>query len=846
MKSCLILSDGPVPAPEHDVVEGGGLRCWGLAKGIAANNTEIKITVAYNDTRKKEKFTSRYEGIDISTWCLEGLSDIISRYDTVIVSYCMGELTQRAVDAMRPDQQLILDCYVPIYVEASARESDNLTREYHDFHNEVGRFAHALRRGDLFLCASEQQKKFYQGVLSAVGRVNPATYNEDLILIVPYGIYREAPVAKSMPITDLIGRGTAKTYKKLLWFGGIYPWFDLKNLVSAVIKANDQVPTKLIIVGAKNPFNTHPDFLRKYDELVDFIKDNNAENDVILHDWASFNDRADWYLDSDAVIVINKPGPENELAWRTRLVDFTWANLPIITNGGDPLGERLIAMGAAERLSGLEPEDISSDLKRLFKNDKHLHNLQEKLIYVRTDLYWDVVTKPLADQIKIHARAKDLAEFGIYSTITAPGGSASRVRKLVVKISRVPQYLRKHGLRNTYIVISTILIRKISRKLIAGNKKMPRIVVVSHQLDMSGGPFVIMDFARQLKELYPEKSLEFYTFNPAHSQNIVTLNKMGIKPKILADRNAIIDFRKGDVVVLNTTAHSNQLKASIFHSLDRNEIKKLFWYSHEDEPKLIFTRQETIHIQKLMHQKKLTLLVPAKKIYDEYKKHFGASSDIVLQPYKLVTDKKYHRTLRAADFSKKISFILPGTVGDGRKGQLPLLYAFISFYQRYYKQNASDYRDFELVFVGMTDDFLSRQILNHADSSLAGRFKSYGRVTKNQHLDILLKSNMTLCYSLREALPLFVFEGMTAGHPILRNDSSGVDEQLEAGKNGFLLDSKDFDQVVKTIERVLNKSKTSDKSLALMSTRSYKIAASQEKNTYKPMADMVVETFDGK
>jgi glycosyltransferase involved in cell wall biosynthesis len=96
---------------------------------------------------------------------------------------------------------------------------------------------------------------------------------------------------------------------------------------------------------------------------------------------------------------------------------------------------------------------------------------------------------------------------------------------------------------------------------------------------------------------------------------------------------------------------------------------------------------------------------------------------------------------------------------------------------------------------------------------------------------------------MREALPLFVFEGMTAGHPVLRNDSSGVDEQLVDGKNGYLLDSADFQQVIETIEKVINRSQTSDQELASMSKTSHDIAIAQEHNTYKPMIDTVVKAF---
>src|SRR5258708_11650689 len=128
----------------------------------------------------------------------------MSGFDTVIVSYCMGELSMRVADNISPRQQLVLDCYVPIYIEVSARNSDDVEREYSDFHYDLGKWAHVLRRGDLFLYASEAQRRFYKGVLAAVGRINPATYGDEMLVIVPYGIYRDEPKAKSKPITKVV------------------------------------------------------------------------------------------------------------------------------------------------------------------------------------------------------------------------------------------------------------------------------------------------------------------------------------------------------------------------------------------------------------------------------------------------------------------------------------------------------------------------------------------------------------------------------------------------------------------------------------------------------------------
>ena len=762
-KKTLILSDGPVPMPGISKVEGGGLRSWGLAKGLVANNMDLAVTVAFNEEyAPKESANTEFEGVSISTWAMDSLGKLLSGFDTVIVSYCMGGLSVAVASAIRPDQQLVLDCYVPIYVEVSARESGNIDQEYFAFQGDVGRWTAVLQRGDIFLCASEAQRDYYRGVLSAVGRINPVTYGEELILIAPYGIYREAAVATHHPIDDLIGDSKIQ-YKKVLWFGGIYPWFDLRTLVSAIKKLDEKVPAKLLIVGARNPFNTHPDFLKKYDELTDFIRSEGLEQKVILQDWVDFNDRANWYLDSDLVVVVNKLGEENGLAWRTRLVDFVWADLPIITNGGDPLGETLIKNSAAARFTGGSVDEMARDLVGLLRDDNKLGALKENIVKLRADFYWDVVTRRLASKIVNGDRASDLLTQGIYQIMPGKNGfGANKIIRIVKKAKKIPAYAKKHGTRNTISLVHGIIARKIARYIPAKNQT-GRMLFISHQLDMSGAPFVLMDMVKQVRQTHPSLPLEFVTFVPVHHQNISALNKIGIKPKIILDRQVVPEIFANDVVVLNTSAHSEGLKEELFSRLESGRLKKLVWYIHEDDPELVFRPDEHVRMKTLLASGKLKILIAAKKMRENYVKAFGHPEAIVYQTYKMVTAQKYHRTLKATDFHDKLSFILPGTVGDGRKGQLPLFYAFAAFYKQYYVKTPSHYREFELVFVGVITDFLSRQLVKHKNTLGEGRFKTYGHLTKEENLEVVLKSNMTACYSMRECLPLFVFEGMITG-----------------------------------------------------------------------------------
>ena len=265
MKKILVISNGPFPTPEQDKVEGGGLRCWGLASGLKSQKN-LKVVAAYNEAFKKDNFTDEYLGIEIKTWKLEQLTELISEFDSVLVSYNAGDLTETVVENIRDDQQLILDGYVPIYIEMSARDSDNLDREFDAFNFENKIWTKALKRGDILLCANENQNKFYRGVLSSLGRINPITYNDnDLIKIVPYGVYEDKPVATERPISKILH--TQDSFK-LLWFGGIYPWFDLKDLLLAVKEISKNRPLELVMVGVKNPFNQHPDFMAKYDEII--------------------------------------------------------------------------------------------------------------------------------------------------------------------------------------------------------------------------------------------------------------------------------------------------------------------------------------------------------------------------------------------------------------------------------------------------------------------------------------------------------------------------------------------------------------------------------------------------
>ena len=95
-----------------------------------------------------------------------------------------------------------------------------------------------------------------------------------------------------------------------------------------------------------------------------------------------------------------------------------------------------------------------------------------------------------------------------------------------------------------------------------------------------------------------------------------------------------------------------------------------------------------------------------------------------------------------------------------------------------------------------------------------------------------------MTFSIADSLSMVTFEGMSFGHPIIRSEASGQDEQLSIGRNGWLARTTNWLDLVDSIEDVLNKNKTPNSKLAKMSEESIKIAKKNHSSTYRILNDI--------
>lgn len=840
LKTCLIVTYGPVPTTQYQTVEGGGMRAWGLAKGLQTNGFEV--TVAVNNSFPQE--LSSYENVDLVNWGLDDqFAEFLNTFDAVVVSYCMGDPSVFIADRINDDVQLILDAYVPIYIEVSARDSKDVETELKNYLADIQRFNHVLRRGDYFLCANESQKILYLGVLSSLGVINPRSYRQERVLIAPFGIHDEPIDNAKNPYSDL---GIKSDDFVVLWFGGLYPWFRVDELLGAIQMLAPNTSIKFVFVGGKNPFNPNPDFAKQYDRTVDFAKEHGYTNkSVFFIDWVDFSDRINWYSGADVVISLNQPGEENGFSWRTRVMDFVWGEVPVLTNGGDPLSEALLAKSAAVRLNALSAKSISQAIEELQTNPQKLKKVAENVRSLKPSYYWENILKPLSEIIdsgslpysdELQFKQQHGLQEATDGELTSPAPSS---RSIIGLTRKTISHIRKKGLRSSAKVALSIARTQAKNSTPAGRSK--KFVFIGHPMDNTGAPLVLIQIMKEFAATYGAKNVHLITpfILPEHRN---TLHKLGIRVDKSAHALSFrmirlqLGLRSDDFVLMNTIAIYDNYREFILLWLRLGRLKHAYWFVHEDKDQIpvvnhTFLDPATINkIQSLSESNKLSLLVPSERVRKEYNKLLGIKSTRVI-PLRVTVDQKYTHQ-RPSDDYKKLDFLISGTPSDGRKGQMIALAAFSYFIEHYYAKSPASYRDFGLHLISIGNDYLSQQIKWVGNSLLKEHVTFYPSMPRADAMKVTADCNAVICCSLNETFALYVAEGMLMGHVVLRNNSAGIDEQLQDGKNGYFIDHTDAVQFASVLEKLLNKKTSSNEALQKMGELSQKMISDYGKNTY--------------
>jgi glycosyltransferase involved in cell wall biosynthesis len=292
---------------------------------------------------------------------------------------------------------LIMDLYDPFILSNLHRflvtESMDINRYEAEFEILVDNILNA----DYFVCASERQRDLWLGVLTAFRRVNRISYSLDqnlrsLIDLLPFGIRPDPPAhVKDSPFP-----GSQPGDKWIIWAGGIWNWFDPLTLLHAMkLLVPDHPQLKLYFMGTKHPDPMIAE-MKRARETETLARELELEGKhVFFGDWIPYETRGKYLAASWIGISTHHPHLETRFSFRTRILDYIWARLPIICTGGDSIADLV----QSKQLGMTVPPDNSKMLADALRHVLEEPGLHEKyrsnLAEIAPEFEWQNVVKPL-------------------------------------------------------------------------------------------------------------------------------------------------------------------------------------------------------------------------------------------------------------------------------------------------------------------------------------------------------------------------------------------------------------------------------------------------------------------
>ena len=422
-----------------DRMAGPAIRAWHMADVLAGEHDVRLISVNSQVCPPDSKFSV----------VQAKPRELASHVDWADITVLQGHVLEMVPSLKNSGKIVVCDVYDPMHLELleQGRDTDDERREK-DLQGVTKVLNAQLRRGDFFLCASERQRHFWLGHLAALGRLTPGLYDSDpsvrsLLSVVPFGLSSVAP-RRTGPGIKSARPGIDAGDKVILWAGGVYSWFDPLTLLHAVHRLSQQHnDIRLFFLGMKHPNPDVPEMgmARQTRHLANQL--GMTDKHVFFNEtWVRYADRQNYLLDADCGVTTHFEHVETTFAFRTRVLDYLWAGLPVVTTDGDSFAdlvrrERLGVVVPAE-----DPGALAEALEKVLYDTEFAADCRRRIAEVRERFTWESVLAPLTEFCRNPRPAADRLTASAPLLRTPPMKRAEALRR---DIGLLREYLDNGG-----------------------------------------------------------------------------------------------------------------------------------------------------------------------------------------------------------------------------------------------------------------------------------------------------------------------------------------------------------------------------------------------------------------
>jgi GT2 family glycosyltransferase/glycosyltransferase involved in cell wall biosynthesis len=428
---------------------GPGLRAWKISEALSAEH-DVRLVTWNAAARTSDRF--EVEHVQLQN---ERQMKVHEQWADVI--FFQGYALHHFTTLQRSEKIIVADIYDPMHLEQLEQGREFGTERWTSIVRSATEVLNAqLARGDFFLCASERQRLFWLGQLAALGRINPANYAADdsldeLISIAPFGLDSTPPRHTRDAIRGVVP-GIGKNDKVVIWGGGIYNWFDTLTLVRAIGRLAETRPdVRLFFMGTAHPNPDVPEMavVQKTRQLAADL--GLTGKNVFFNDsWVDLDDRQNYLLEADVGVSTHFDHIETTFSFRTRILDYLWAGLPIVTTGGDSFGDLVEKEGLGVSVPERDVDALADALERMLYKAPERKAAQQAVARVRERFTWEETLRPLVEFCRDPHPAADRVLGSLSSPLDVTGsgaGGGRRARPVTTEEKFQAISTRRHGIR---------------------------------------------------------------------------------------------------------------------------------------------------------------------------------------------------------------------------------------------------------------------------------------------------------------------------------------------------------------------------------------------------------------
>lgn len=239
------------------------------------------------------------------------------------------------------------------------------------------------------MCTNERQRYYLLGLYFASMRAWKCKRSPEdpIIHVVPMTYPSEPPL-----ISDVAARKNDEF--TILLMGALLPWYDYETLFKALHLLNKKTQAfRLVIMGgnAKTLKFDGTTYVKK------LAHDYGLEDRTTITGLFAFRGRASFYSQADIGLVLGMRTLEDELSTRTRILDYLWGRLPIVTSGNDTLSDLAVSRRCGLHFNPGDYENLFQIFHELAKERRLLTEYRKNIESVlQKDLNPSKCLEPLA------------------------------------------------------------------------------------------------------------------------------------------------------------------------------------------------------------------------------------------------------------------------------------------------------------------------------------------------------------------------------------------------------------------------------------------------------------------